>query len=320
MKTKSKIIDVLDLESIGKASKKYYWMSMTSNAVGTPVYLPVMVAKGVENGVTLGLTAAVHGNEVNGIQVLQRLFDDIDVNELKGIVVAVPVVNVPGYNLMQREFIDGKDLNRIMPGSESGNDSEVYVHLFINKVLRKMDYLLDLHTASFGRVNSYYIRADMDRKSTRELALLQNAQIIVNNKAHDGTLRGAADDLDIPAITLEVGNPNRFQMKMIKNGMHGIHNVLVHLGMIDEELYENNNNTIICESSYWVYTDIGGVLTIHADLAEIIKKGDHIATIRDVFGNVLKKYFAPESGVIIGKSINPANQTGGRIIHLGIIQ
>jgi predicted deacylase len=314
----SKIINELDLESIPEASKNYFWMIMTSNAIGTPIYMPVMVAKGTEKGSVLGITAAVHGNEVNGIQVIQRLFDDINPEEMKGTLVAVPVVNVPGFNLMQREFVDGFDLNRIMPGKETGNDSEAYVHLFIEKILKKTDYLLDLHTASFGRINSYYVRADMDRQPTNKLALLQNAQIIVNNKAHDGTLRGAADQLNIPAITLEVGNPATFQLKKIKSSMEGIHNTLIYLGMIADEYIQAEHETHLCNSSFWIYTDIGGLLTIHAELTEKVTKGDHIATIRDVFGNVLKEYTAPENGIVIGKSTNPANQTGGRIIHLGI--
>lgn len=178
--------------------------------------------------------------------------------------------------------------------------------------------MLDLHTASFGRVNSYYVRADMDDAVTRELALLQNAEIIVHNPPSDGTLRGAAEELQIPAITLELGNPNTFQKQLIRSGVEGIHNVLSYLEMIGDSIEPPAEPTIICQSSYWMYTDLGGLLTVTVGLKDRVKKGERVALIRDVFGNLLKEYMAPEDGIVIGKSVSPVNQSGGRILHLGI--
>src|SRR5690606_7085540 len=186
-------------------------------------------------GITLGLTAALHGNELNGIPVIQRLFREIDVKKLKGNIIGIPVLNVPSLVRKKRRFIDGTDLNHIMPGKEEGNVSQVYAYRVFHAIVKNFDYLIDLHTASFGRVNSYYIRADMEIKSTRTMALLQNAQIIVHNPPNDGTLRGAAEDLGIAAITVEVGDPNRFQKGMIRSGLAGIHNVLQYLDMTEGE-------------------------------------------------------------------------------------
>jgi predicted deacylase len=207
-----------------------------------------------------------------------------------------------------------------MPGKPDGNVSQVYAYRLIQRVVNHFDYLLDLHTASFGRVNSYYIRADMRDPVTRKLAMLQNAQIIVNNPPSDGTLRGAADAIDIPAITLEVGNPNTFQKKLIRSGVEGIHNTLSFLEMISDEIEKPEIAPVICKSSYWIYTDTGGLLTLHVDLTDRVKKGERIASLKDVFGNTTREYFAPEDGVVIGKSVSPVNQSGGRILHLGIIK
>ncbi len=158
----------------------------------------------------------------------------------------------------------------------------------------------------------------MSQESIRKLALLQNPQLIVHNPPNDGTFRGTADDLDIPAITLEVGNPGVYQKKLIRSGLVGVHNVLSHLKMTDDEIEELTIPTIICKKSYWVYTETGGLLQVQVDLLERVKAGQLIASLRNVFGDLLQEYFAPEDGVVIGKSTSPVNQRGGRILHLGI--
>lgn len=308
------------VENTPPGTIRYYWVELITDGMHQPISVPMMVARGLEDGPVVGVTAAVHGNELNGISVIQRLFSEIDIEELKGTIVGIPVVNVPAFMRRKRRFNDGVDLNHIMPGKKDGNVSQVYAYRFFDKIAQHFDYLLDLHTASTGRVNSYYIRADMKHPVTKKLAKLQNAQIIVHNPPSDGTLRGAADEMDIPAITLEVGNPNTFQNKMIKSGIIGIHNVMSYLEMIEEPVIEAEIPTVICRKSYWIYTDVGGLLTVHAQLMQQVKEGELLASIRDVFGNLIKDYHAPEDGIVIGKSVSPVNQTGGRILHLGIIR
>lgn len=320
-KEAEKIPTILEfnLEDTPPKTIKKYWLKLISDGLGNAVSIPVMVARGKKDYPIVGVTAAVHGNELNGISVIQRLFSEIDVEELNGTIVGIPVVNIPSFARKKRRFNDGVDLNHIMPGKENGNVSHVYAYRFIDRIAKKFNYLLDLHTASFGRVNSYYVRADMSHPITKKLALLQNAQIIVHNPPSDGTLRGAADELGIHAITLEVGNPNTFQKKLIRSGIEGVHNVLSHLKMIPDQIESPERETIICQKSYWVYTDKGGLLTIHVNLLDILKKGELIASLRDVFGELIAQYYAPEAGVVIGKSISPVNQSGGRILHLGIM-
>jgi predicted deacylase len=318
--TEIRTVSEFNLDDTPKASIKYHWLEIITDGMSNPVSIPLIVARGAYDGPILGLTAAVHGNEINGVQVIQRLFTEIDVNELKGTIIGVPVVNVPSFLLRKRRFNDGVDLNHIMPGKKDGNLSQIYAYRFFNKLVKNFDYLLDLHTASFGRVNSYYIRADMNHPVTKELALIQNADIIVHNPPLDGTLRGAADAIDIPAITMEVGSPNTFQKRMIKGGVEGIHNVLYYLKMMDVELIIAKKETVLCERSYWLYTDLGGLLSLRVELLDMVTKGQPIGIIKDIFGQHLEEYYAPESGIVIGKSVSPVNQTGGRILHLGIVK
>ena len=314
------IIKTLNIEDVPKGTISRYWLNLVTDGMGQPVQIPIIVARGHQDGKVLGLTAAVHGNELNGIPVIQRIFKEINSNELKGTIVGVPVVNVPSFQRKKRRFIDGTDLNHIMPGKSNGTVSQIYAHRVVTRIIHQFDYLMDLHTASVGRINSYYIRADMSDPVVNKMALLQNAQIIVHNPPSDGTLRGTANEMNIPAITLEVGNPNTFQKGMIREGLTGIHNVLGYLGMIDCEIDEGSSETLLCKKSYWIYTDTGGILAVHPNVTEQVKEGQVIATMRNIFGDLVQEYLAPEDGIVIGKSVSPVNQTGGRILHLGILR
>lgn len=313
------VIRSLALDGLPEGQVKRFWLHLVTDGMGLPVFIPIIVARGVAPGPVVGLTAVVHGNELNGIPVVQRLFREINAKELRGTIVGVPVVNLPSLLRKKRRFIDGTDLNHIMPGKPDGNVSQVYAYRIVNWIVSQFDYLLDLHTASFGRINSYYIRADMNDENARRMALLQNAQIILHNPPSDGTLRGAAEDLGIHAITLEVGNPNTFQKGHIRSGLTGIHNLLADLGMTEEAHEPPEAPPIICKDSSWLYTDTGGILTVNPGVAEFVKSGQEVASLRNVFGDLVKKYTAPHDGVVIGKSVSPINQTGGRILHLGTL-
>ncbi len=319
MDSKVPMIMEFNIEDTPRGTTKHYWLKIISDGFSNPICIPLMVMRGMKDGPVLGITAAVHGNELNGISVIQRLFNEVSVEELSGTIVGVPVVNVPAFVRKKRRFNDGVDINHIMPGKEDGNISQVYAYRFMQRFVKHIDFLLDLHTASTGRINSYYVRADMDHPQVKKMAELQNADIIVHNPPLDGTLRGAADDLGIPAITLEVGNPSTFQKKLIRSGIDGVHNVLCDLKMIDDEITTAQKKTVVCQKSIWIYTDTGGLLSIPVELRQLIKKGDLIATLRDIFGNKVKEYYAPHDGIVIGKSVSPVNQTGGRILHLGLL-
>lgn len=314
------ILKELNIRKVPKGTISRYWLEIVKDGMGVPVRIPVIIARGKVKGKTVGLTAAVHGNELNGIPVIQRLFNELDVSKLRGTIVGIPILNVPSYLRKKRRFLDGTDLNHIMPGKPNGTVSQIYAWRVVDKIIKHFDFLLDLHTASNGRINSYYIRADMSDEIVRKMALLQNAQIIVHNPPSDGTLRGTADELEIPAITLEVGNPNLFQKGMIRDGLTGIHNLLGFLKMTDSEVEDQSSETVLCKKSYWIYTDTGGLLAVHPDVTQIVEKGEKIATLRNVFGDVIREYLAPERGIVIGKSVSPVNQAGGRILHLGIIK
>ncbi len=205
-----------------------------------------------------------------------------------------------------------------MPGSPDGNVGQVYAYRILDRLVRHFNYLVDVHTASFGRVNSLYVRADLRHAASRKMAFLQSPEIIVHNEAKDGTLRDAAMEMGISAITVEVGDPLRFQRRMIRDSLYGVRAILHEYGILPNGGWDDDEETpIVCSKSRWIYADAGGLLEVLPDLADMVCKGDPIARLRNPFGDILATYTAPHDGVVVGKSTNPVCRTGSRILHLG---
>lgn len=324
------VYNTLDIDKFPNGKISYCWVNMVQNEFGAYVKIPVMIAKGpnvTKDSKVLGLTAALHGDELQGIPVIHTVFREIGkiLNELSGVIIGIPCVNVTGYKRRDRKYIDGVDLNRIMPGKEHGTVSQQYCFNLMKKVIKNFDYLLDLHTASKGRVNSLYIRADIKDPLVSRLSHIFNPSIIVNNSAKKTTLRGAAMNLGIPTICIEIGDPLAFEDLKIKRAIKGILNIINYLNFVENKIELPNDlqtidtKTHVCSRSYWIYTSHGGLLTIHPKLCEKVKKGQVIASIVNIFGMIVAEYESPEDGIIVGKAESPIARQGDRIVHLGVI-
>jgi predicted deacylase len=221
----------------------------------------------------------------------------------------------------QRAFTDGRDLNRIMPGKKNGVPSEVYAYRILERVTCSFDYLLDLHTASSGRANSFYVRADLHNETAAWMAYAQYPEIILHNEPTDGTLRGAMMGRGVPAITIELGNPQRLQRGVVRMGTDGLLNIMRRLDMLEHELQEatRKRKPVVCLSSQWMYTQSGGVLRVFPDLGQKVKEDDLVGRVDDIYGNTLEELHTEAAGIVIGKSLNPVNPTGSRILNLGAI-
>jgi predicted deacylase len=316
---KGRIVHTLEIDRLPAGAVSRLWLQVTTDGMGQAVHLPVLVAKGAHQGPVLGLTAAIHGNEINGISVIQHFFRDIQVDRLSGVVVGVPVVNVPAVLLRQRRFFDETDLNTIMPGREDGNAAQVYAFRITDRIIRHFDYLIDLHTAGSGRENAFFVRANLEDPVTRQMAFLQNAPVVIHNPASDGSLRGVADTLGIQAITVELGKPQMFEKSIVRSALAGIYNLMYSLEMIEGTLEPPAHEPLICKTSYWFFSDSGGILSVWPQIGDFLYRDQPVASLRNIFGDLIKTYTAPEDGVMIGKSVDPINQTGGRILHLGIL-
>ena len=294
--------------------------------VSSSISIPVIILKGKRQGPTIGIVAGIHGNEVNGIAIIHELVNKINTEELSGTIVFIPGINTPGIERNQREYINDEDLNRLFPGKAQGTESQQFAYHFYHKVISKTEILLDLHTASFGRENSLYIRASKEDTLIWGMALAHGSDILLNsdgtpsaaNSGSGETLRAWAIRNNIPAITIEYGNPQVFQESMIHKGAIGITNILCYLQMLKKKEKLPIENPVLCKKSYWIYTDKGGFLYDVPPLKKRVSKGDIIGTLKDSYGRIITTYYAPEKGIIIGRSSNPVAQSGSRIIHLGI--
>ncbi|MFK7929527.1 MAG: succinylglutamate desuccinylase/aspartoacylase family protein [Myxococcota bacterium] len=312
-------LSALDLSRVPTGVVSRFWLSLAHDAFGEPIRVPILVARGTRDGPVCGITAAVHGNEVNGIPVIHRLLERLDVQKLRGTVVAVPVVNTAGFHLRTRRTDDGVDLNHAFPGKPQGREHEVYAWRFFERVVRQVDLLMDLHTASFGRVNCLYIRADLTDPDTTRMAMLNRPQIIVHNPPLDGTLRGAAHHAGIPAVTIEIGNPHRINKEYVRRSVAGIRAVLSSRGMVTKRPITMSEPPVICQQSGWSYTQSGGLLSVAPKVTEHVKKGQPLSRIVNIFGDLVEEYAAPHDGSVVAHSGYPVAQTGARSLHLGVV-
>lgn len=309
--------DALELEDLPLGTIHRRYIKLAEDGVGLSIRVPVLIARGGKPGPVVGIVAALHGNELNGIPLIHRLFRDLKPEKIKGTIVSVIVANVPGLLLHQRHFNDGEDLNRLFPGREDGNCSQVYSYNLFHRIINRFDYMVDLHTASFGRVNSLYIRANMEDETMAHMARIVQPQIILNSPAPFQTMRGQAIENGIPSITVEMCNPSRIQKDVVRMSLLGIKNLLRSLKVLPGTLNKSTQHTVICSESKWIYTDKGGFLETIPSVASHVTEGEVIARMRNIFGDVIREYKAPYDGVIIGRSVNPIAQTGARIVHLG---
>jgi uncharacterized protein len=321
-------LSTLDVDSYKENTKHDVWLKITENALGKEITIPVIIHKGSKGGPTLGITAAIHGDEINGVSIIHSLISQIDITRLKGTIIAYPILNPDGFQLHQREDLNQEDLNRIFPGKEFGTESEQYVYHLTKKVLLNLDLLIDIHTASHGRVNTMYARADLSNDTLSKIASLLAPDIILDSKeasagilsSSSKTLRQEATDRGIKCITLEAGNPQVTQSDMVTRGSEGLLKIMSFLNMHPNKNPASNFKPVFCKKSYWIYTNKGGILEVIANLNQVLKKGELIATQKDLFGKVVKQYFSPEAGIVIGKSTNPVASSGSRILHLGILR
>lgn len=311
--------DVLRVEDLQTECTSRLLVDLVHDGIGRAIRLPVIVVRGRRPGPVFGVTAALHGNELNGIPVVHRLVATTDPKTLRGTLIVVPVLNIPGLLQHTREFSDGTDLNHIMPGAQPGNESQVYAARLLERVVGRFDYLADLHTASFGRVNTLYVRADLDDTTTATMALLQRPTIVLHNPPHDHTLRGWVSSQGKPAITVEVGNPHVFQPRQVARTLSGLRAILAQVKMLPRRSLAAGPLPTLCDSSRWFYTDRGGLLQVPVGLGDIVEEGQVIARQTDIFGDVVREYRAPNRGIVIGKSVEPVSGTGARIVHLGHI-
>lgn len=282
----------------------------------SPVYMPVRVFHGKKSGPTLLLSAAIHGDEINGIEIIRQVLADIDVSKLSGTIIAVPIVNQLGFIQRTRYLPDRRDLNRAFPGIENGSLASRVAYQFMENIVRHASHIIDLHTAAIHRTNLPQIRTDISDTENLEMAQAFGLPVVLNSEVIDGSLRYAAGQNGQHAITFEGGEALRFNDDAIAAGVQGVKNVLAHLGMFKQDEAPRKLNPTIANSSLWVRADTDGMLVTDVALGTHVEKGQVLGTINAPLEDSPTRVKSPINGIVIGQTTIPLVHQGEALFHI----
>ncbi len=283
---------------------------------GTRISLPLQVLHGRTDGPTVWLSAAVHGDEINGVEIIRRVTRSIDARKMSGTVIAVPIVNVHGFLNGDRYLPDRRDLNRAFPGSATGSLAARIANLFMTEIVSRCDVGIDLHTGSDHRTNLPQIRADLDDPDTRKLAEAFGPPLMLHAKVRDGSLRGAATDSGSTVLLYEGGEAMRFDGEALSIGVAGIRRVLNELGMIADDDADPRPVPVESRRSSWVRARRSGIVLLDCELGEVVRRSQLLGVIHDSVGKRLAQVTASHAGVVIGQVQQPLVNQGDALIHI----
>lgn len=282
---------------------------------GATSSMPVVVLHGRRAGPTVWLSGAIHGDEVNGIDIVRRVILELDPKTLSGTVLAVPIVNVFGVTAADRYMPDRRDLNRSFPGSARGSLAGRVAHIFFDNVVRRCDIGLDFHSGSAGRSNLSQIRCDLDQPETRRLAEAFGAPLTMHATLRDGSLRAAARKLGTPVLLYETGEAHRFDEPGIRRGVDGALRVLNGLGMIASSP-EHPGSTILARSSSWIRAGRGGFSHVTVELGQEVEAGQVVATVTQTLGRTRIPLRTRAAGIVIGVLRDALVHHGDAVVHV----
>lgn len=291
------------------------WTSGTA-IEGFSVPVPVIVINGRRPGPVLCLTAAVHGDELNGIEVARRVLDDIDVEELGGAVIGVPIVNIQGFYRGTRYLPDRRDLNRHFPGNPRGSAATRMAHSFFTEIIQHCSALIDLHTGSLNRTNLPQVRADMRLPQVTRITKAFGATVVLHSVGAQGSLRRAATDAGIPSVTFEMGEPMRVQPEQVEHGAKAVETLMYALGMTRQRRYWGDPEPVYY-ASRWVRVDNGGILFSDVALGERVSEGELLGMVIDPISNQQHRLYAPIGGRVLGMALNQVVLPGFAAYRIG---
>lgn len=282
----------------------------------TSLFMPMEIVCGRKPGPTLCVSAAVHGDELNGVEIIRRLLKRKSLGSIRGTLLAVPVVNVHGFINQSRYLPDRRDLNRSFPGSAKGSIAARLANTFIEEVVSKADYGLDLHTGAVDRSNLPQIRGNLDDEKTMELAKAFGAPVIVNSNILDGSLRASAAEIGLPMVIYEAGEARRFDEICIRAGLRGVQDVMRSIGMLPKTKRRKPVEPMLARYMRWVRAPSSGIVSDKAKLGSSVYKGQHIAIVSDPLGDEEETVVAPFDGIIIGRSNLPLAYEGEALFNI----
>jgi predicted deacylase len=309
---------------VKKVERKRINIDMGSIYDFTDVKMTMEVIRGKKDGPVLFVSSTIHGDEINGIEIIRRLLKQEYFTKLKnfsGTLIAIPIVNVFGFNDRSRYLPDRRDLNRCFPGTRGGSLASQLAYKFMKEVVRKSDYGIDLHTGSFNRFNYPQVRANLSDVKTLELANAFAAPVMIDSNLRDGSLREAVSELSIPVILYEGGEALRFDEEVIKIGFSGIISVMKKIGMIQvtKSPKKTTKKAFIAKSSHWIRAPKSGIHIACKELGQLVKKGEILGEIANPFGDHKNYIKSNEDGLLIGMSKLPLANKGDALFHIATV-
>ena len=284
----------------------------------TPMSMPVHVVCGKKPGPRLFISAAIHGDEINGVEIIRRVLKLPALKRLKGTIIAVPIVNIHGLINHSRYLPDRRDLNRSFPGTEKGSVAGRLANLFMQEIVSQSTHGIDIHTAAIHRSNLPQIRANLDDEDTEKLARAFEVPVIISSNLRDGSLREAAAEFGIPMLLYEAGEALRFDEVSIRAGVKGIINVMRTLEMIPPSRRKTKKQLepVVARSSSWVRASESGILRAMIPLGARVKKNTLLGVISDPFGEKETEIKSLFNGIVIGRTELPLVNEGDALYHV----
>lgn len=282
----------------------------------TSLHMQVKVINGRRAGPVMFVSAAVHGDELNGVEIIRRLLKMKALNSLRGTLLAVPVVNIHGFLDQSRYLPDRRDLNRSFPGSAKGSIAARLAHTFVEHVVRKASFGIDLHTGTVDRANLPQVRANLDDEPTRDIAMAFGAPVVINATMREGSLRACAAASGIPMLVYEAGEALRFDELCIRAGLRGIIRVMRRVGMLPRRRPARTSKPVIASSTSWMRAPVSGIVTGMVGLGLSVQKGQVIARVSDPLGEQETDVLARFDGIVIGRSKLPLAHEGDALVHV----
>ncbi|MCO8246330.1 succinylglutamate desuccinylase/aspartoacylase family protein [Haladaptatus sp. AB643] len=288
--------------------------------LGDPIRIPVTIINGENPGPTVFLGAALHGDELNGIEVVREVAHEWKHSDVHGTIVCLPVLNVPGF-LAQERYLPGyeQDLNRAFPGGPDGTNDRRIAHEIYRNFVEPCDFGIDFHTSTRGRTNMLHVRADMLDPDVARLANAFGTNLIIAGRGAPGMLRREATERGTPTITIEMGEAHRFERDLIEHALDGVRSVFAEYGLYQQELVRWPGWRTVVETDderTWIRSDEGGLVDMRRERGELVYEDETICSVSDPFKRESVEVLAPFTGLLVGVLENPVVYPGNPLCHL----
>lgn len=310
------ILEVAGVE-VGLGENRDLRLGVTQSYSGAGVTLPIRVMRAPEPGPVLLLTAAVHGDELNGTGIIRELMLNPSFELTMGTLILVPVVNILGFERHSRYLPDRRDLNRCFPGSPDGSLAGRIAATVFQELVSRCDYCIDFHTAAVRRTNFPNVRGNMKDPAVRRLAKAFGCELLVDKIGAEGSLRRSATEAGHPTIILEAGEVLKMEPSVVELGVRGVHNVMIKLKMIDGTRVKPAYQARV-DRTVWLRSNKGGLLRFHTAPGEVVEKGQPIASCATLLGVEQGMIVSPRDGVVMGFTTLPLVKPGDPVCHLAI--